>query len=145
MRQRRGPWGTSVLGLFVVVWLNVILQPCAMAFGGDSDHGCMHCPPAISGEASSHSAHEADPSELGSAPCETNASQCAFLDDFKFDGRTAKAKIEDAPADVPVGILPSAAAFPLGDSLSLLAGMADRSYLPGDPPSFTVLYGVYLI
>lgn len=145
MRQRRGPWGRRVLGLFVVVWLNVILQPCAMAFGGDSDHGCNHCPPAVSAEVSSHRAHEADSSEHSTSPCETNASQCAFLDDFKYDGRTAKVKIENAPADIPVGILASTVVFQPGNTSSALRGTVDISCLPGDPPSLTVLYGVYLI
>jgi hypothetical protein len=128
-----------------MVWLNVALQPCAMAFGGDNDHGCLHCPSADSGGVSSNMAHEADHSESSTPPCEPNASQCTFLDGFKHDGRTANVKVEDAPDDVPVAILPSAAVFPLGNSLSRLPGMGDMSYLPGDSPSLNVLYGVYLI
>ena len=47
-RQARIPWARRVLGAFVVVCLNMALQPCAMAFGGD--HDCVHCPPAITDE-----------------------------------------------------------------------------------------------
>lgn len=134
-----------MLGLFVVVWLNVILQPCAMAFDGDSDRGCMHCPSAIAGEASSHSAHQPDPSMLDNSPCATNASQCMFLDDVKYDGRTAKVKIENAPADIAIALLASTAVFQPGNRSSVLPATVDLSHLPGDPPSLTVLYGVYLI
>ena len=40
------PWARYALSLFVVVWLNTALQPCAMAAGdaGGHDHDCPYCP-----------------------------------------------------------------------------------------------------
>ena len=37
IRRRQKPWARRVLGLFVMVWLNVALQPCAMALGDAHD------------------------------------------------------------------------------------------------------------
>ena len=121
------------------------LQPCSMAFGGEDDHGCSHCPPAHSEAVSSHSAHEADQSKPIKSPCEPNASQCAFLDDFKYDGRTIKVKVEDTPANMPVGIVSSIADDSFKDNSLQHSGIGDYSYVPACRTSLRVLYGVYLI
>ena len=145
MRQRRVPWGRRTLGLFVVVWLNMALQPCSMAFGGEDDHDCLHCPPTHSEAGSSHSGHEADQSNPGKAPCEPDASQCAFLDDFKYDGRTIKVKVEDTPGNLPVGIVSSIGCDAFKDNLLQHSRIGEYSYVPACRTSLTVLYGVYLI
>ena len=143
MQQRRTPSARRVLGLFVVVWLNMALQPCAMAFGGVGDHDCMHCPPANSGEVSSHSAHDMDHSAPVTAPCETNASQCTIVDDFNYDGRSTKVK--DAPSDVPIGITLSDDGV-LSESRSYAhSAIGGRSHPPSSSPPLNILYCIYLI
>ena len=121
------------------------LLPCSMAFDGDDDHGCSHCPPAHSEAVSAHSAHEADQSEPSKSPCEPNASQCAFLDDFKNDGRTIKVKAEDTPGNIPVGIVSSIAGDSFKDNSLQLSGIGNHSNLPACSTPLNVLYGVYLI
>lgn len=119
------------------------LQSCAMAFGDSSDDGCLHCPPALSGDISSNGTHETDRSDLGASPCDTNVSQCAIADDFNYDGRAAK--IKDAPTEVLVGIALPSADIPLEIAPSSLLDIGDHPHRPGGPPPLNVLYCVYLI
>lgn len=144
MRQRRTPWARRVLGVFVVVWLNMALQPCAMAFGGPGEHDCLHCPPAHAEEGSAHSQHHSDDSDSVSSPCEMGASQCTFGDDFNYDGRILKVKVKDVPVDVPLAIAPGIAEVSLAAISPAVPCNSIRSYIPGDPPPLNVLYCVYL-
>lgn len=59
--------------MFVVVWLNMALQPCLMAAGpalpASHEHGdCPHCP---------QDAHHG----------QGDGGRCAYIEDFDFDGR----------------------------------------------------------
>jgi hypothetical protein len=69
MRARRG--ASAVVALFVVVWLNMALQPCLMAAEplAPSQHDCPHCP-----QPADH--------------CDDGAGRCGFIDDFDYDGRS---------------------------------------------------------
>lgn len=145
IRQRKTPWARSVLGLFVVVWLNMALQPCAMAFGGSDNHGRSHCPPAQTEEISSHSANAVDESDPSVTPCKTSAAQCAFVDDFNYDGRVIEVKVKDEPSDEPLGMATPIPVVVLDDSLIAKPGIRDGSVFSGDPPLLNVLYCVYLI
>ncbi len=125
-----------------MVWLNMALQPCAMAFGDANDHDCPHCPPMHSEEAS---AHNMDNSDHGTSPCETSVSQCAILEDFNYDGRTVKVKVDNEPGDVPVGIVASIAANSFaGNSLQLFS-IGDYSNSIARRAALNILYCVYLI
>jgi hypothetical protein len=116
-----------------------------MAFGDANDHGCLHCPPMHSGESSAHSSHDMDNSGHDTAPCETSASQCAFLEDFNYDGRTVKVKVDNEPGDVPVGIVLSIAANSFaGNSLQLFS-IGDYSNSIARRAALNILYCVYLI
>ena len=143
IRQRQTPWAGRALGLFVVVWLNMALQPCSMAFGGTNEHDCSHCPPAHSGEVFSHNAHETDDSAPDNPRAETSASHCASFDEFNHDSRTVKVRY--AQSDVPLAIVTTIAFIPVENASTTLSSFCDRAYWPGDPPSINVLYGVYLI
>ena len=149
IRQRQVPWARRVLGMFVVVWLNMALQPCAMAFGNvdakANGHDCPHCPPAHAAKDSSHAAHDMDHADTSTSPCEINASSCAFPDDFNFDVRSVKIKVENAPGDVPVGIVSSIAGNPSNGNSLQLSGIGDKSYVPPYRSALNVLYCVYLI
>lgn len=144
IRQRQTPWARRVLGVFAVVWLNMALQPCAMAFGGASEADCLHCPPAHAEGGPEHSQHHSDDADPGNSPCEMGASQCTFVDDFNYDGRILKVKVKDAPGDVPLGIAPGIAEISPAAISPVVPHDCIRSYNPGDPPPLNVLYCVYL-
>ena len=128
-----------------MVWLNMALQPCAMAFGDANDHDCLHCPPMHSEESSAHSSHDTDNSDHGTSPCETSASQCAFLDDFNYDGRTVKVKVDDEPGDVPVGIVSWIAGGSFAGNSLQFSGIGDYSNSIARRAALNILYCVYLI
>ncbi len=144
IRQARTPWARRVLGLFVVVCLNMALQPCAMAFGGGVESDCVHCPPALTEEGASHRMHPADDADGRTASCDMSMSQCAVGNDVNIDSRTSTIKIKDAPADTPLAIAPAIAVPELTEYSASLPQLCIRSYLPGDPPPLNVLYCVYL-
>ena len=138
-RQRQSR-GRRALGLFVAVWLNLSLQPCAMAYeADDQDHDCPHCPPAAT--------HEHGNKHAGmdrGMPCADGMADCAIDADWSHDGRGANAKLKDAPADAPAAIVPTEAATrppPLGSSIPPPRFLTLR---PGAPPPLHVLYCVYL-
>ena len=142
IRRRQTPWARHALGVIVVMWLNLVLQPCAMAFGGNSDQDCPDCPPAHS----QHDGHEMasmDIADLG-MPCAGISADCGVLDDLNYDGRNAQLKVKDAPDDSPVVVLPFA-------NLATDIKPARRAYLrpiqrhpPGPSPALNKLYCVYL-
>lgn len=142
VRQRQIPWARRTIGLFVVVSLNMALQSCAMAFG--DEHDCPQCPPAQSQEMPSQGSHESHDKALEGAPCNAEASQCAFSDDYNYDGRSVQIKVKDAPSDVPVAIAPAVVALSLADMVSVSPGPDDPWQRPGVPPSLNILYCVYL-
>ena len=101
----------SVLGVFVVVLLNLVVQPCAMALGGMSDHDCPNCPPSHADEHAHHAmqgndmaGHQMAPSEM---PCATDATNCSLAEELNYDGRTVKLEPKDSPSDSPIAIHPA--------------------------------------
>ena len=145
IRQQRKPWARRVLGVFVMVWLNVALQPCAMALDDAHEHGCQHCPQLQAEEGASHGSHEPTASRDSEPACDTSASPCAFLDDFNYDGRTAKLKVEDTQGEIPACLVSSNAVFALQNNSEVLSGSIATSYAPGHRPPLNVLHCVYLI
>ena len=91
MRARKTAWGSRVLALFAMVWLNLALQPCVMAIESTAGHdgGCPHCPPAEHHQM--HGSHETT-----AMPCAGSA-DCGDLDDFHYDGRDTAPKFDPAP------------------------------------------------
>ena len=77
------------LGVAVAVWLNLAVQPCAMALGLDSD--CLHCPPTDHEEMSAHHGHHEAEAEAGCDP----SSGCGEVDEFSLDGRFSCSKAKD--------------------------------------------------
>ena len=91
----------AVLGVF---WLNLVVAPCAMAFG--AEHDCPHCPPEMAGEMTAHHGHHDDSS---ASACDALMSDCDDLGAFAHDGRAAQPKLKDrvdtvlmAPPSLPV-------------------------------------------
>lgn len=149
IRRKQTPWARRVLGLFAVVWLNMALQPCAMAFGDMQQRDCMHCPPGHSMEMSStdtHMSHAGGSTENtpDNAFCETGPFQCGLLDDYKFDGRSVQVKVKNAPSDVPIGIVQAVVSTPVLNNLPAPCSRVDIAFQPGDQPPLNLLYCVYL-
>ncbi len=142
VRQRQIPWARRVLGMFVVVWLNLALQPCAMALG--DEHDCPQCPPAQSREMPSQGSHESHDKAREGAACNADASQCSFSARYNYDGRTVQIKVKDAPNDVPVAVAPAITVLTVADMVSVPRGFNVSSDRPGVPPSLNILYCVYL-
>lgn len=132
------------MAMFVVVCLNMVMQPCAMAFGSAADHDCPHCPPAISEEGASNNMHHAADSDTSAAPCDAGLSQCMVDDDVSVDNRTSSIKVKDAPADMPLAIASAQAVIVFADYSPALPRSSIRSWLPGNLPSLNILYCVYL-
>ena len=135
---QRQSWGRRALGLFAAVWLNLALQPCAMAYEVD-DHDCPHCPPAATHDHGDR--HDGMDHEM---PCADGAADCAIDPDWSHDARGGKSKLKDAPADTPVAIvLVELASEPISDG-STLPPSRCSTLQAGAPPPLHVLYCVYL-
>ena len=98
---RRRSLGQRALGLFAAVWLNLALQPCAMAMA--ADHDCPHCPPQHEHEMAGHHGHAV---QADKAPCASMDSACGGLDDASLDGRGGQLKLKDF-GDLQVVIVPA--------------------------------------
>ena len=88
------------LGIAVAVWLNLAVQPCAMALGLDSD--CPHCPPSDDEQMSAHHGHHSNDVEAGCDP----SSGCGDADEFSIDGRSSFSKAKDKFDDDPTVVTP---------------------------------------
>jgi len=144
-RTSRARWA---LGLFAIVWCNLALQPCAMAFGADSDADCTHCPPSETRGHSQHGEHAVSHSHDSSsneAPCDLVAANCFVADEFSYEGRIGKANFKDAIKDATVFVFVDA------HPVQRLAEGADSDRQeiqlppPGASPPLNILYCVYLI
>lgn len=142
LQRRQAPRAHHAFGVFVVMWLNLVLQPCAMAFSGDPKPDCPDCPPAHS----QHDGHEMASMDMADQgmPCAGSSANCGVLDHLNYDGRNAQLKVKDAPDDSPVAVLPFA-------NLTTDTKPARHAYLrpiqrhpPGPPPALNKLYCVYL-
>ena len=87
----------GALGLFVAVWLNLALAPCAMAYEAEADHDCPHCPPAeMQGHHGDHAGMQAQ------ASCADNLSDCGLDGEFSHDARNGQSKPAEGHYELPV-------------------------------------------
>lgn len=139
IRQRQSLWGRRALGLFVAVWLNLALQPCAMAFEADDDHDCPHCPPVqIHEHGGMHGSMD------NNMPCADGPSDCAIVEDLNHDGRGGQLKLKDAPVDMPVAIAPHELAELFRPVVIERPPPRYASVHAGAHPPLHILYCVYL-
>lgn len=138
IKQRQVPWSRRVLGIFVVVWLNLALQPCAMALGGEMDHDCPHCPPSHEQQ---HDGHDTASNDM---QCATDAAAYSVLDEFNYDGRLATLKLKDTSNDLPVAIVSVAELVPNVQPTRVAIPCPTRRPPPGSRTPLNVLYCVYL-
>jgi hypothetical protein len=127
----------QVLGLLTVLWLNMAILPCAMAF--QSAEMCVHCPPADEQEMAAHHGHgakHAEPSRV------TIQSECCDLEEASVDSRGSKLDIKPASALVVV----TAPAMPelRSQTSGQLLSASDPPHQPGSSPPLHVLFCVYL-
>lgn len=132
--------------MFVVIWLNLVLQPCAMALGGESDHKCPRCPPKQehNDHAMRHGQMPGHDMAHNEMPCATDATDCSLFDELNYDGRIAKLEVNDAPTDCPIAI----DTWGVSDANLIPAQYrgwySSRSPPRGKTPPLNVLYCVYL-
>lgn len=138
-RQSRGTWGFRAFGLFVAVWLNLALAPCAMAYKAAQDHDCPNCPPVVSnGHHDMHDGHDA----TMEMPCADGLSDCMIDDDVTHDGRQGQLKTDyDCPTAVAV-VADEPQAHARADAS--IAVPRYSSIHPGAPPPIHLLNCVFL-
>ena len=134
IRRRQATWGKRALGLFVAVWLNLALQPCAMAYSMDVEQ-----PPMQMHE---HGGMHGDMDEQ--MPCADGLADCSIVDDVNHDGRNGQTKLKDAPGDTPTAIAPQEASLAIHVPTDTLLRPRYASVPAGAPPPLHVLYCVYL-
>jgi hypothetical protein len=139
IRQQQQTWARRGLGLFVAVWLNLALQPCAMALESIQDNDCVHCPPAQTHEHGGM--HESMGDEM---PCADAATDCSFSEDLNHDGRGGQLKLKDAQFDAPVAIAPREIVSFNGSPVSFQPRPRYATVHAAAPPPLHVLYCVYL-
>lgn len=144
LKKRQIPWARRALGMFVVVWLNLALQPCAMAMGGDDDHDCPHCPPS---HTQRHEGHEmsSDTMPDHDMPCATGAADCTAFGAVNVDARSGDLKLRDAPIDQLDVIVPFAVSIADAGPSRTAVIEPPWPHPPDSTPPLTVLYCVYLI
>ena len=147
-RRARPTRMRSILGVFVVAWLNLVMQPCAMALGDMEKRDCPGCPPAHQDERSGHAMHggdkAAEESASGEMPCATAATDCNLLDQLNYDGRTVKLELNDAPNDSPIAIGPPLTFESALKPIEYRGWHSTRSPPPPASVPLNVFYCVYL-
>jgi hypothetical protein len=128
------------MGFFAVVWLNLALQPCAVALEGDEE--CPRCPPEMDHSGMSHHGDSHD-SANSEAPCAASGFDCTLVDDYNHD-RGGCAKLKNAPdnasaAVVDTNLVPSNVSWTTPQNVDRYTFAA-----PGAAPPLNVLYCVYL-
>jgi hypothetical protein len=93
------------LGVLVVVWLNLAITPCAMAFG--AEHACDHMPTAGAHDMPGHHDHDADHQAANchgtnnKAPsCDSLQAACCDLADVTFDARSDDKSLQKPSGNV---------------------------------------------
>jgi len=126
-----------VLGLLAIVWLNMAVLPCAMAFQGDED--CPHCPQAEDHAMASHHEHGVDSAKPS---CATTQAECCDALAASVDVRASK--LEFKPASDVVYIAAPAPTRVTTTAMRHRHGALDPPGIIGSSPPLRVLFCVYL-
>lgn len=126
----------KALGFFVACWLNLALQPCAMAFEGPRDS---------SDDSVTMSATHAQHADMDhEVPCSDAAADCMLADTVNHDARNGQESSRQ-PADILVAITVSTEPVAVHKDSRHDPRFPRYSVLqPGGPPDLHVLYCVYL-
>ena len=128
----------NVWGLLAVLWLNMAVLPCAMAFESEHDD-CAHCPPALEDEMAAHHGHHKEHANESGA---TMQSECCELEDASIDIRGSNLKIKPF-SEVAFISEPVIAVVPKR-STGLLKWASDPPEIIASSPTPHVLFCVYL-
>jgi len=132
----------SVWALLAVLWLNMAVLPCAMAFESD-DHDCPHCPPADEHQMGGHHGHaKREATQQAEASCATMQSQCCDIVDASVDTRSKKSDVRDS-SDLEYCAVSSVPEFSVWPAAHYV-GAADPPWPPDNFPPRHVLFCVYL-
>ena len=139
--------GRFLLGVFVVAWLNLTVQPCLMATESSpeqaaastqsahadhashsTDHACDQCPPALGDHAT--------------ACVSADASDCSAISVVNYDGRDGPAKPKDVPTYMAIAdfAIPSEFTIPVESPPPFDCAV---SLYPSEPP-LSIQYCVFL-
>jgi len=138
IRQQQ-TWGRRALGLFVAVWLNLALQPCAMAYQVDDDHDCLKCPPMHMQE---HAGMHGDMDH--EMPCADSLADCFIDDDLNHDGRGGHIKLKDLSNDIPLVIADYGSLLRFQHPSDTISPPRHALLHSGAPPPLYVLHCIYL-
>jgi hypothetical protein len=139
IRRQQQSWGRRALGLFVAVWLNLALQPCAMAYQVDDDHDCLKCPPMQMQE---HADMHGDMDD--EMPCADSLADCFVDEDLNHDGRGGQIKLKDLSNDIPLVIADFAPLLGFQNPSDAVSLPRYASVHSGAPPPLYVLHCIYL-
>jgi hypothetical protein len=139
IRRQQQSWGRRALGLFVAVWLNLALQPCAMAYQVDDDHDCLKCPPMQMQE---HAGMHGDMDD--EMPCADSLDDCFVDEDLNHDGRSGQIKLKDLSSDIPLVIADYESLLHFQHPSDTASAPRYASLHSGAPPPLHILYCVYL-
>lgn len=143
-RQRQIPRARRVLGVLVVVWFNLALQPCAMAIESVGDHNCPHCPPPQTHQHEGHDMAAGDMAERDMR-CATGAAHCSASDSVNIDVRSGQPKLKNILTELPVAIAPFSGPFADVRPQQTIVELPSHRQPPDSSPPLNVLYCVYLI
>jgi len=134
MRFGAGAATRRGLGLLAIVWLNLALTPCAIAF--DSEHECPH------GAQPEHHEMAGHHGEMAEHSCASMQEACCEIADATVDTRSGSIQFEDSP-DIEVLGAPSP-----GESINRASARYMAAADPPDPPgpsrALHKLFCVYL-
>lgn len=123
--------------LLAVMWLNMAITPCAMAFDG-GDHDCPHLPPADGHVMAAHHDHGHD---KATRSCATLQVDCCDALDATLGSRADTLKSKTSP-DVVFADIPTIAE--LSPPPALFSAAVDPPDPPDAFPPRHVLFCVYL-
>ena len=129
--------GRSALGLFAAVWLNLALQPCAMAFETPQGPVCPHCPPAHEQAMPAHHSHD-----TAGMHCMSLHAGCSDLGGVSVDHRGDLPKIKQ-PGELPALIMGDYPE-PRIEAVRYLPQPVNPRDGPATAPPRNVLFCVYL-
>lgn len=132
--------GLRAFGLFVAVWLNLALAPCAMAYEALQDHDCPHCPPAQSHDGH-HDGHDMQ-GATAQLSCADSLADCMIEDEASHDGRQGWPGHFDDSEVVGISLSDDLrATVPHGSAFTV---PRYASIHPGAPPPIYLLNCVFL-
>lgn len=137
MRLGTGTATRRGLGMLAIVWLNLALTPCAMAF--EAEHECPHGPPAGHHEMAGHEGHG---EQMAEHTCASMQDACCEIADASVNMRGGAIELDDSPdLEFLTGYPPCELS---GQALARHLATADPPDPPDDFRTLHKLFCVYL-